>query len=316
MPRPLWKGNISFGLVYIPVTLFPAIERLSEVHFHLMDNRSHARIRYKRINEETGKEVPWEDVTKAYEFEKGNYVTVDEKELEQVAAHNFQTVEIEGFVDQKSLESIYFDKPYYLVPGKQGEKGYLLLLQTLIKTQKMGIAKVVIKTKQHLAALLPYKGALVLNVLRFAEEIRDVGDFELPKGDLKKYAVSSKEIDMAERLVASMSLKWNPKKYHDESRKLLQNIIKKKIKGGKAIEVEPAGEEEIPKKGKVIDFMDLLKRSVQEKEKRTKERKSNARRGSESGSSSRAMSGTSPSATNRRRMTGTRKTMGKKKKSK
>lgn len=271
MPRPIWKGNISFGLVYIPVTLYPAIEAKSEIHFHLMDNRNHARVRYQRVNEETGKEVPWDEIVKAYEFDKGNYVTVDQKELEQVAAQQFQTVEIEGFIDKAVLASVYFDKPYYLIPDKHGEKGYLLLLETLLKTQKIGIARVVIKTRQHLACLVPYKNALVLNLLRFPDEIRDVTEFQFAKMDLKKQKVSTKEIDMAERLVRNMTLKWNPKKYHDESKKLLRDIIQKKIKKGKGIELEPAKEEvqegQVGHKAKVVDFMDLLKRSVEAKGK-------------------------------------------------
>lgn len=275
MSRPIWKGTISFGLVNIPVTLYSA-EQGSDLHFHLLDSRDHARIRYERVNDVTGKEVPWNKIVKAYEFEKGNYIVVDEKELEKTAAENFQTVEIQDFVEQKSIESIYFDKPYYLLPSKQGEKGYILLRKTLEQTHKVGIVKVVIRTRQHIAALLPYKNVLLLNILRFAKEIRKQDEFEISDESTKRQTISPKEIHMAERLIESMTTKWDPQKYHDENRELLSKLINEKIKRNKGVTSPLAPEIEHKSKttsgAKVIDFMELLKKSLKEKERKFKRR--------------------------------------------
>lgn len=270
MARPIWKGNISFGLVYIPVSLCSAEKPSSELHFHLLDKRNHNRVRYERVNVSTGKEVPWEEIEKAYEFEKGNYVVVDQKELEKTAYENSQTVELENFVDKDAVNSLYYIKPYYLIPTKQGEKGYVLLRETLERTKKIGIAKVVIRTRQHLAAIIPYKNVLVLNLIRFSNEVRDIDEFSIPTGDLKSYKVSPKEIEMAEKLIKSMSLKWNPKKYRDENRELLHKWIQHKVKHGKAVSTGETAEESKPRKTKktaeVIDFMSLLKKSIENKD--------------------------------------------------
>lgn len=267
MSRPIWKGSISFGLVSIPVTLYSA-EKDSVIHFKLLDNRNHARIHYQRINEETGKEVPWNDVVKGYEFEKENYVVLDEKDFEKIATENTRLVEIEDFIDQKSLDPVYFEKPYYLVPSKSGQKGYALLHQTLQRTKKIGIAKVMIRTRQYLAAVLPYKNALILNTLRFVSEIRTPKEYDIPESDLKNHKVSPKEIQMAELLVKSMSSKWDPKKYHDKNHEILETIIEAKIHKGKSVTPHKIFRKSKQPKGKLIDFMELLKQSIKEKDKR------------------------------------------------
>lgn len=265
--RPIWKGSISFGLVMIPVTLFPT-DTHSDLHFHLLDKRNKARIRYERINEKTGKPVPWNQIAKAYEFEKGNYVIIDEQELEKTAYKNYNTIEIESFLDKNDIPPLYLEKAYYLSPSKQGEKGYALLQKTLESTQKAGIAKMVIRSRQHLAALLSYQGMLIINLLRFPEEIRSHKEFQIPVNNIKAYKISNKEKTMAERLIKSMSEKWNPNRYHDENRELLHQWIEKKIKTGGSIHEDV--QEKIKKKpAKIIDFMTLLKKSIDEKEKRT-----------------------------------------------
>ncbi len=264
MARPIWKGTISFGLVNIPVTLFSATSHTA-LNFHLLDKRNHARIQYERINAVTKKEVPWHEIVKAYEFEKGNYVIVDEKELEKTIAENTQTVEIENFIDQKSLDPIYYEKPYFLVPTKQGEKGYVLLREILKREHKVGIVKVVLRTREYLAALLPYKNCLVLNILRYYKEINPIEELNLTT-DIKQYKITSKEIDMAEQLVVSMTEKWDPRKYHDKNRELLKNWIQKRIKKHKSI-TAPLAEKTKGDKGQVIDFMTLLKKSLHEKGK-------------------------------------------------
>jgi DNA end-binding protein Ku len=263
--RPIWKGSISFGLVMIPVTLFPS-DLHNGLHFHLLDKRNNARIRYERINEETGKVVPWNMIAKAYEFEKGNYVVINEQELEKTAYENFDSIEIENFVEKSAIDALYFEKAYYLSPSKNGEKGYALLYKTLEATQKVGIAKIVIRSRQHLAAVLPYENILILNLMRFSEEIKNYKELNIPESNAKSYKISTKEVEMAERLVKSMSAKWNPKLYHDENRILLDRWIANKIKVGKSV-LEPAKEKKGVKAGKVIDFMALLQKSIKVKEK-------------------------------------------------
>ena len=262
MARPIWKGQISFGLVNIPVTLFSG-EQSKELSFRMLDSRNNARVRYERVNEVTGEEVPWEEIVKAYEYEKGEYVLLTDEDFERAAVENTQTVEIEDFVDAKSIDVVYFDKPYYLVPGKKGEKGYVLLRETLKKTNKVGIAKVVIRTRQHLAAVMPVDNALVLNILRFQEELRDPSEYDLPDESLSKYKVTDKELAMAEQLVETMSDKWKPEKYKDEYRDALLEWIEKKARAhGEITPPAPPKKEGAPA-GEIVDFMSLLKKSVQ-----------------------------------------------------
>lgn len=254
--RPIWRGDISFGLVSVPVQLFSA-ERRSDLNFHLLDNRDHARIHYERINDSTGEEVPWNDVVKAYEYSKGHYVVLEDKDFKRAAVESSENIEIEAFVPQKDIDYMYFDKPYYLVPDKKGEKGYVLLRDTLKQTKKVGIAKVAIRTRQYLAALMAVGDSLVLNLLRFSNELRQQSEFEVPT---KKTKVSAKEAEIAQQLVNAMSTKWNPNQYHDDYREALLKIIEKKEKG---IPIKEPPKAEKPS-AKVIDFMALLKKSVEE----------------------------------------------------
>ena len=175
MPRPLWSGAISFGLVNIPVMLYSA-EQSERNHFHLLDKKNKSRIHYERINDKSGKTVPWQDVVKAFEYEKDNYVMIDEKELERSDPNYFKTIDLKEFVEKQSIEFPYLEKPYYLIPNKQGEKGYALLMETLTKTKKAGIASLAIKTKQHIAVLVPYRNILLLNILRFDDELKKPAD--------------------------------------------------------------------------------------------------------------------------------------------
>jgi len=175
MSRPIWTGSISFGLVNIPVMLYSA-EQSERSHFHLLDKKNKSRIHYERINDKSGKPVAWQDVVRAFEYEKDNYVLIDEKELEN-SEPNFKSIDLKEFVEKTSIEFPYLDKPYYLTPNKQGEKGYALLLETLEKTQKVGIASLVIKTKQHIAALVSFKNILLLNILRFEDELKKPEEF-------------------------------------------------------------------------------------------------------------------------------------------
>src|SRR5215213_6250658 len=207
MPRVLWKGAISFGLVHIPVSLYPATrsERLS---FDMIDKRDLSPIGYRKVNKRTGEEVASENIVKGYQYEKGEYVVVSNEDFKQANVEATQTVDIVAFVDAAAVAPYYFDTPYYLEPGKRGEKGYALLREVLRKTGRVGIANVVIRSKQHLAALIPLERMLLMNTLRFANEIRPASELALPEEGL--HGVSEKELAMAERLVDDMTEKWNP----------------------------------------------------------------------------------------------------------
>jgi DNA end-binding protein Ku len=261
MARPIWKGHITFGLVNIPVTLF-SVETRNDLHFRLIDSRNHARVRYERVNEETGEEVPWNQIVKGYEYDGGSYVLLSDEELERVSVELTRTVEIEEFVDRDAIDLIYFDKPYVLVPSRGGEKGYALLREALKRSDKVGIAKVVIRSRQHLAALLPESDHLVLNLMRFQQELRDLSEFDVPGQDLKRLKVSERELDMALKLVAGMSGDWEPHKHHDEYRDALLQMIQRKIESGRTEEIaEPEEPEEEPA---TVNLMDMLRKSVEQ----------------------------------------------------
>ncbi len=273
MPRVLWKGAITFGLVNIPVGLHSAVKH-NALDFTLRDRRNFAPVGYKRVNKETGRVVDWDQIVKGYEYEKGSYVALSEEDFKRANVEATQTVEILAFVEAADIEPVYFDTPYYLSPGKRGEKGYALLRETMKRSGKAAVANVVIRTRQYVAVVLPMDDMLILNTLRFADEIRSADDFELP-GEAR---ASAREVEMALKLVKEMSEKWKPEKYHDTYRDDLLARIRKKVKAGETEEVaepEEAGKE--PKKGaEVIDLMAPLKRSV-EKEGKPRKRPARAR---------------------------------------
>jgi DNA end-binding protein Ku len=266
MARPLWKGHISFGLVSVPVALYPA-EKRTELSFRLIDKRNSARVRYERVNEETGEEVPWENVVKGYEYEDGNYVLFSDEELERVSAETSGAIEIEQFVNVDEIDIVYFDKPYYVVPTKGGEKGYVLLREAMAESGRIGISRIVIRAREHLAALLVEGDALVLNLLRFHHELRPASEFDFPGRDLKRQKVSKREVELAGQLIKGMTDKWKPEKFHDEYRDLVMKLIEKKVRTGQTEEI---GEEEARREAapKTVNFMDALKKSVEQSTKR------------------------------------------------
>jgi DNA end-binding protein Ku len=272
MARPIWKGHVSFGLVNVPVVLFSAEQR-ADISFRLIDSRNTARIRYERVNEETGEEVPWDKIVKGFEYESGNYVLLSDEELETASVEMTRTIEIEQFVDLSEIDIRFFDRPYVLVPDKKGEKGYVLLREAIAESGKAGIASVVIRSRQYLAALMASGDALLLELLRFHQELRDLGDFELPGHDLRTLKVSKKEIELASQLIDGMTTEWDAAEHHDEYREVLMKLIEKKIKSGKteAIDVEEVEEEE-GEEVQTINFMDVLKRSVAGTSGRTKKK--------------------------------------------
>jgi DNA end-binding protein Ku len=260
----VWKGAISFGLVTIPVSLYPAT-RSEGLSFDMLDKRDFAPIGYKRYNKTTGDEVPWNDIVKGYEYEDGQYVVVTDEDFRQANVKATQTVEILSFVKAAAVAPYYFETPYYLEPGKRGEKGYALLREVLARTGRVGIAQVVIRSRQHLAALLPSERLLVLNTLRYESEIRDAKDLELPATG-KAAGVSEKELQMAERLVEDMSDEWDAARYKDTYRADLLARIEEKVKSGEThLITEPGETRETRPTAEVIDLAALLRRSLEQK---------------------------------------------------
>lgn len=276
MARPIWTGTLSFGLLNVPVSLMPG-ERKVDLHFRMLDSRDRNPIRFERVNSETGEEVPWKDIVKAFEYSKGSYVTVEKEDIQSAAPESHESVEVEAFVDAGSIDQRYYEKPYILVPGKKAEKGYVLLRETLRSSKKIGIARVVIRTREYLCAVMPEGDALVLMLLRYPQELVDPTDYKLPTGKVSTYRITPKEMEMAKQLISSMSGKWSPDDYHDEFRARLQAIIQKRVKSKgnttKVVEAPAGAEEEATN---VVDFMSLLQKSLDSK-KRTPARKATAK---------------------------------------
>ena len=265
MARGLWKGAISFGLVNVPVELYSAQKRASKraagFDMTMLDKRDLAPVGYKRVNKETGKEVPWSEVVKGYEYKDDKYVVMSPEDFRRANPEAAKSVDILAFVELADIEPQYFDTPYYLKPEKRGEKAYALLREALEKAGKAGIASVVIRTKQYLAALVAQDELLVLNTLRYADELKAPSEMEIPNAK-----VSAKELDMAMRLVDDLADEWDPGKYKDTYRADLMKRIKEKIKAGETEEItEPEKERKTEKGAEVIDLMSLLKKSIEKK---------------------------------------------------
>src|SRR5437879_3931620 len=257
MARAIWKGSISFGLVNIPIALYPATQR-EELKFRLLRKSDLSPVNYKRVAEKDGKEVSWDQIVKGYEYDKGKYVVLKNEDFQRVDVEATQTVDIQDFVKQEEVDPVFFYKPYYLEPQKGGDKAYALLRDALKKSGKIGIAKVVIKTREYLASVKPENGALLLELMHFAEELADTSKLHVPK----KVELGKREMDMATALIDSMSSKWNPEKYRDEYREALMGIIEEKVEaGGKEIEEKP---KKAPKPTKVIDLVSVLQKSLEE----------------------------------------------------
>ena len=273
MARPIWNGTLSFGLLNVPVSVMPA-ERRVDLHFRMLDSRSNTPIRYERVNADTGEEVPWKDIVKAYEYKKGSYVVLRPDDLKSASPEGREAVEVEAFVDATSIGPEYFEKPYVLVPGKKAEKGYVLLRETLRRTGKIGIARVVIRTREYLSAVIPKEDSLLLVLLRYPQELVDVEDYGLPTGKAASYRITAKEMQMAEQLVDSMSDQWQPGDYRDEFRNRLHKVIEKRMKSKGVVTPLVDDETETPENAStnVVDFMSLLQKSLASK-KRTPAKK-------------------------------------------
>jgi DNA end-binding protein Ku len=279
MARPIWNGTLSFGLLNIPIQLMPGERKADEIHFRMLDARNKAPVRYERVNAETGEEVPWKEIVKAFEYDKGNYVVIEEEDIAAAAPDHKETIDIDAFVDASEIGAEFYEKPYVLEPGKKAEKGYVLLREVLQRTGKVGVGRVVIRTREYLAAVLPRGDALVMMIMRYAQEIVDPADYKLPEGSLAKWKISSREVQMAEQLIGSMSGEWKPETYKDDFRERLHKVIEQRVKAKKVVRGKATEEDKLPENAatNVIDFAELLKRSLEKKGgAREKGRKSSA----------------------------------------
>ena len=262
MARALWKGAISFGLVNVPVELHSAQKRSAELDLTMLDKRNLAPVGYQRVNKESGKEVPWKEIVKGYEHKDGEYVVLSAEDFRRANPEATKTIDIHAFVDLKAIAPQYFDTPYYLLPVKRGEKAYALLRETLLKSGKAGVATVVIRTRQYLAALIAQDDLLVLDTLRYADELKEPSELKVPKAK-----VTGKELEMALRLVKDMADEWRPDRFHDTYREDILKRVKEKVKAGETEEIT-APEKHKEKGAEVIDLMEALKKSLEPKKRR------------------------------------------------
>jgi DNA end-binding protein Ku len=265
MARSLWKGAISFGLVHIPVEMYPAVGEKS-LDLTMLDRRDFSPVGFKRYNKSNNKEVSWDDIVKGYEYSDGEYVVLSEEDLRRANPEATQTIDILAFVDAEQVPLLYYEQPYYLAPGKGGDKVYALLRETLRKAGKIGIANVVIRVKQHLCALVCMGDVIVLNTLRYTDEIRDTDDLKIPSSTAKAAAITDKELKMAMALVEGMSEEWQPESYHDTYREDVMALVEAKVKAKETKTITMPGKEKAPaSSGNVIDLVALLQQSLGKK---------------------------------------------------
>ncbi|KVN02240.1 Ku protein [Burkholderia diffusa] len=260
-PRMIWKGAISFGLVHVPVQLFPAT-RTVKPSFRLLDKRSMDPVGYRQINKRTGKEVTREDIVRGYEYEKERYVVLTDDEIRAANPESTQTVDILTFVDEDAVSFLYLDTPYYLVPDRKGEKVYALLRDALKDSGKIGIALVVMRDRQHLGALIPVGPLLALDTLRWQEELRPLDELSAPAVDAKGAGVTARELGMAKKLIDDMAGKWTPDEYHDTFRDDILELVERKVRAGKIEEIEERPAQTTRAATNVVDLTELLKRSL------------------------------------------------------
>ncbi len=263
-PRVLWKGAISFGLVHIPVALYSATVDHS-IDFDWLDKRTMDRVGYKRVNKKTGKEIAREQIVKGVEYEDGQYVVLSDEEISAAYPKTTQTIEIETFVPANGIPFVYLERPYYVAPINRGAKVYALLRETLQRTGRVGVARVVIQTKQHLAVLVPVGPGLVLNLLRWGADIRSWQDLPLPSENAKQAGLSERELKMAGQLVDDMSSDWNPDEFKDSFKDEIMRLIDRKVEAGQTEAVtkaEPGQEEDARAGAKILDLTELLQRSL------------------------------------------------------
>ena len=262
MARPVWTGTLSFGLLNIPVSLMSG-EKRTDISFRMLDSRNNTPIRYERVNAETGEEVAWKDIVKAFEYDKGSYVVLEPDDIKSAAPESHDAIEVEAFVERDAVAPQYFEKPYVLVPAKKAEKGYVLLRESLARTGKVGVARVVIRTREHLCAIVPCGHALMLLMMRYPQELVDVDEYRIPEGAKGDYRITDKELKFSEQLIESMTSTWDPEQYRDEFRERLHDVIQKRMKAKGVVEREDE-EPEVAEDAttNVVDFMALLQQSI------------------------------------------------------
>ncbi|SIT45946.1 Non-homologous end joining protein Ku [Paraburkholderia ribeironis] len=262
MAHMIWKGAISFGLVHVPVQLYPATQS-EKVGFNLLDKRTIDPVGYRQINKRTGKDVSRENIVRGFEYEKDKYVVLSDDEIRAANPESTQTVDILAFVDAPDISFLYLDTPYFLTPDRKGEKVYTLLREAMKASGKVGVASVVLHNKQHLAALIPVGPVLALDTLRWAAELRSFDEFKLPPAGMKAAGVSARELTMAKKLIDDMSDAWNPSQYHDTFRDDIMALVDRKIRAGKTEEItEVEAPRESRRSADILDLSDLLKRSL------------------------------------------------------
>ena len=262
MARPIWKGMISFGLVSVPVALYPA-EESHQLSFSMLDKRDFSPVGYKRYNKTTGREVPWNDVVKGYEYEKDQYVVLTDEDFRRANVQQAKSVDITTFVDADAIPPQYFETPYYLVPEARGQKVYALLREALRAANRIGVGEVVIRTTHHLAAVVPVDDALMMITMRYADEIREGKAFDFPSRSLKNAGIKPKEVELARKLIDEMAGPFDPGEFEDTYNEDLMHRIEEKVKRGETQELtKPEGEKEAKRSAKVIDLMELLKQSI------------------------------------------------------
>jgi DNA end-binding protein Ku len=258
--RSIWSGSISFGLLQIPVSLVPAESRAEELHFRLLDKRDLSPVRYERVSTSTGKPVQWKDIVKGYEIEKDSFVVVEPEDFAKANVKATQTIDIQDFVPADQIDPAFFETPYFMVPQARATKAYVLLREALEKKGAVAIATFVLRTREHLVAIMPVGEALMLEVLRFGHELKDADDIALPDAKDTK-AVSDRELAMAEQLIDGMMSEWDPAKYKDRYYRDVMKIIQEKAKTGETKEHHTRTTGTVAHDD-VVDLLDLLKKSV------------------------------------------------------
>jgi len=259
--RAIWKGAISFGLVHVPVSLHSATTE-SGIDFDWLDKRSLDPVGYKRVNKKTGKEVAKENIVKGVALEDDRYVVLSDAEIRTAYPVSTQSIDIEGFVGAGEIPFVYLDRPYYLAPLAKGAKVYALLREALLATQRIGVARVVIQNKQHLAALVPSGPALVLNLLRWGDDVRPLDGLKLPAAGTKAAGLGERELAMARQLIEDMTMRWNPDAYRDSFAEQVMALVRKKAEAGETEAVQPQEPVASAKSADIIDLTELLQRSL------------------------------------------------------
>ena len=271
MARSIWKGSLAFGLVNIPVELYSAT-RDHRPKFRMLHAKDEAPVKYERVCQRDGKPVAWEDLVKGYEFAKGQFVVITKDDFKTAALEKTKTIDILDFVDPAEIDERYFETPYYLLPGKGAERSYGLLREAIRDSGKIGVAKMILREAQHLAAVEAIGDALVLTMMRFADELADLGDFSVPK----KADIRPAELKMALQLIDNLVATWDPDKYSDEYKENLLRVINAKVKGKKP---KLIAEDTSPKQAEVVDLMARLRASLEGKTSAGSPRKAAASKG-------------------------------------